>query len=454
MSDARAVAATPIRAVQQARGRRRGIDPVALLTIYIVVLFAIPSNITIGALGSLGRPSLLCGLVLMGWWALARLQSSGFAAQPIRQPVKIAFGALLVVVLVSLGAALLRGQPFDQVSPAVTSVVRLLSWGGVMLVAIDGLRTMHDLSRVIGRLAIAGGLLAGLGIAQFLTGQALTDFYAQIPGLVGEFGGVDARGEFTRSAGTATHPLEYATTLSAMLPLAIATAVFHGFHDASRARRIAWWLPVGLIAVASFLAVSRSAIVGVAVALLATIPALPRKLRGWILGGAVALAGMVIVAVPGLLGTLVGLFSGAGSDASTTSRTNGLDRAPEFIATSPVYGNGFGTFLPRYYIFDNQWVLIAVELGVLGVLAFGALLVTGMWSAQRAKKLSPRPDAAAIGQVLIASILAVGVLFAFFDGLSFPIAASLPFLLVGLCGATLTIGVADARMAGAVAVPD
>ena len=63
-----------------------------------------------------------------------------------------------------------------------------------------------------------------------------------------------------------------------MLPLAIATAVFHGFHDASRARRIAWWLPVGLIAVASFLAVSRSAIVGVAVALLATIPARERRI--------------------------------------------------------------------------------------------------------------------------------------------------------------------------------
>ena len=30
-------------------------------------------------------------------------------------------------------------------------------------------------------------------------------------------------------------------------------------------------------------------------------------------------------------------------------------------------GQGFGTFLPRYYIFDNGWVLLTVELGALGV---------------------------------------------------------------------------------------
>lgn len=444
MTDAEPVAAN--RAVTRGKARR-GIDAVTLLTMYLVILFGIPSNIAIGALGSLGRPSLLFGLVLFGWWALGRLQAAGFAIRPIRQPVKVAYGALLVVALVSFAAALLRGQPFDQVSPALTSVLRLLSWGGVLLVAVDGIRSMADLSKMIRRLAIAGGLLAALGLAQFVTGQTLTDFFSVIPGLTGVDGGVDARGSFIRSAGTATHPLEYATALSATLPLAVVTALSHGFAPASRLRKAAWWLPVALIAVSSFLAVSRSALVGLVVALIATIPALPRKVRGGVVGGAVVLAGVVVVAVPGLFGTMVGLFAGAGSDASTTSRTNGLDRAPEFIATSPVYGNGFGTFLPRYYIFDNQWVLLAVELGILGVIAFASMIGAGMWSAHRARKSSHQADVALIGPALVASLLTVTVLFAFFDGLSFPIAAALPFLLSGLCGAALTIGTSDADIA-------
>jgi O-antigen ligase len=435
----------PVQAIPRGKGRR-GIDAVTLLTIYLVLLFAIPSNIAVAALGSLGRPSLLFGLVLFGWWAVGRLQIAGFAVRPVRQPVKVAYAALLVVALVSFGAALLRGQPFDQVSPAVTSILRLLSWGGVLLVAVDGIRSMRDLSKMIRRLAIAGGLLAALGLAQFVTGQTLTDFFSLIPGLTGVDGGVDARGAFTRSAGTATHPLEYATALSAALPLTVVTALSHGFQPASRLRRMAWWLPVALIAISSFLAVSRSALVGLVVALIATIPALPRRVRGGVVGGAVVLAGVVVVAVPGLFGTMVGLFAGAGSDASTTSRTNGLDRAPEFIATSPVYGNGFGTFLPRYYIFDNQWVLLAVELGVLGVIAFAGMIVAGMWSARHAWHTSQQPDVALIGPALVASLLTVTVLFAFFDGLSFPIAASLPFLLAGLCGAVLTIGKADADL--------
>lgn len=168
------------------------------------------------------------------------------------------------------------------------------------------------------------------------------------------------------------------------------------------------------------------------------------------IGGALALAAVVVVAVPGLFSTMVGLFAGAGTDSSTTSRTNGLSRAPEFIATSPIYGNGFGTFLPRYYIFDNQWVLLAVELGVLGVVAFASLFVAGMWSSRRAWRASGRPDIALIASALVASTLTVLVLFGFFDGLSFPISASLPFLLAGLSAATLTVGTADAAFGATV----
>ena len=422
----------------------RRVDPVVLLIIYLVLLLGVPSNTTIAALGSLGRPSLLWGLVLLVFWAVSRLQTKSVDVSGVAQPVRLAFGALLVVVLVSFAVALLRGQPSDQVSPAFTAILRLASWGGVFLVAIDGVRTMNDLSRLARAVVIGASLLAALGIAQFLTGQAIIDFWSSLPGLSGPGGGVAERGGVVRSAGTAIHPLEYATTITATLPLAIAAGATQGFRWQRSAGTLLWWLPVALIAVSSFVGVSRSAIIGFAIGAVGMVPALPRRFRVGVLAGGAGLAAVVVVAIPGLLSTTLGLFTGAGDDPSTLSRVNGLDRAPEFIANSPVVGSGFGLFLPRYYIFDNQWVLIAVELGLLGFLAFAAFVATAVWSAAGARRSSAERDVRLLGYALALSVIVVAVMFAFFDGLSFPISAGLLFLLAGMCGSVRSIGATDA----------
>ena len=53
------------------------------------------------------------------------------------------------------------------------------------------------------------------------------------------------------------------------------------------------------------------------------------------------------------------------------------------------------------------------------------------------------PDARLVGHALAASVLNVALLFAFFDGLAFPITAGLLFVLVGLCGAIRTVAAAN-----------
>lgn len=421
------------------REGRRGGGAVALLTVYLVLLLAIPSSVRIAALGSMGRPSLLWGLVLFGWWALWRLRLRPGDVPAVRQPIRVAFFALLSIALVSLAAALLRGLPPDQVSPAVTSVLRLLSWAGPMLVAMDGLWTFDEVMTMVRRLAIAGGLLAALGLLQFLTGQSLVNWYAAIPGLEMEVeSGVAVRGAFTRASGTSIHPLEHATALAAALPMAIALAMHGGSRPVEGDRHRVGWLAAALIACGSVLAVSRSALIGFVVAALATTPALPRRMRGIVLGCGVAIAAVAALAIPGLLGTIAGLFAPSG-DASTKSRTDALARVPQFISPSPWFGTGFGTFLPRYYIFDNAWVLMLVELGILGLLAMLALFVSALYSAAEAAHRTEHQGAKFVGRAVAASILAIGVTFAFFDGLSFPIAAGMAFLLFGLAGALRTI---------------
>jgi hypothetical protein len=422
-------------------GARREVDAVTMLTVYLVLLLALPSGMTITALGSLGRPSLIWGLILLVWWAVSRLQASPTHAPRVSQPVLFAFGAFFVIALISFAAALLHGQPGDQLSPAMTAIIRLLSWAGVLLVAVQGVRTKDELSTMVRRIGIGAGLLAALGLLQFLTGQALVDFFQSIPGL-SMTGGPGQRAGVLRSSGTAVHPLEYATALNAALPLVIAAAVSRGFRPQASRAGLWWWLPVGLITFSSLLAVSRSAIIGFVVAVISMLPVIPRRYIPAALGVGAVITLSVVAAVPGLFSTTIALFTGAANDPSTQSRTDGLAEVPGFMEPSPLIGSGFGIFLPRYYIFDNEWVLIAVELGILGVLAFAGMLVAAMWSAGRAK-FSHNPDSRLIGHALAASMFNVAVLFAFFDGLSFPIAGGILFLLLGLCASVRTLAASN-----------
>jgi len=431
---------------QETRGWAGG-RAVTMLTVYLVLLIAIPSSAAISALGSLGRPAMLWGIVMLVWWVVAKLQSRVADVRASRDLIRFAYAAFIVVALVSFSVAIFRGQPADQVSPAITALVRLMSWAGVLLIAIDGIRTSSDLERIVRRIGIAAGLLAVLGVAQFIMKSSLLEFFGQIPGITMPFVDVAERGGVARVPGTAIHPLEYATVLNAALPLVIAAAVSHGFHWRLTKGKLGWWIPVALISLSALIAVSRSAIIGFGVAALTMLPELPRRYRTVVIIGGVVLAAGAVIAIPGLLATTLNLFAGASNDPSTQSRTGGLARVPGFIAASPVVGVGFGTFLPRYYIFDNQWVLIAIELGALGIIAFGSIFLTAIWSGFGARRRSTDPGTRLLGYALAASVVNIAVLFAFFDGLSFPQSGGMFFLIVGLCGAIRSISSADAALA-------
>lgn len=423
-----------------------------LLTVYLVLLVAVPSSVRISALGSLGSPSLLFGLGLLFWWFLWWLQHrprSSAGSSAVR-------GWLLgfaVVCLVSFAAAMLRGQPADQVSPATTALLRLASWSGVLLVALDGIRTVDDLTAMVRRVALAGVALSCLGLVQFMVGRTLLEWVPQVPGISVEDSGVDTRGAFLRVSGTAIHPLEYGTVVVTALPLAIACAVHRGFRHGPRRLRLRWWLAGVLILMASLATVSRSAIVGLAVAVLASLAALPGHLRGIVALGAGVMVLLGFVAVPGMFGTLRTLFVGASGDPSAQSRTGALERLPDFITSSPWVGQGFGTFLPRYYIFDDAWLLLTVEVGVLGVACFALLVLIAARTAFRAAPAFGSPVVLGACRAVSASLGTGAVLFLFFDGLSFPMSAGLFFLLLGIAGATRRVAVIAPKGAHAVPVP-
>jgi polysaccharide biosynthesis protein PslJ len=281
------------------------------------------------------------------------------------------------------------------------------------------------------RLVLFAGALASLGLVQFVTKRPFTN-YIQIPGLATNQSLVSLYGRngLTRPAGTAVHPIEFGAVLTMVLPLAL----HYAFVDVHRSLRRRWF-PVVAIAFAVPISISRSAIVSVAVVLCILMPMWAPRVRRRAYVAIVALAGTVYVMVPGLLGTITNLFSGISNDSSAQSRSGSFALAFEFISRAPIFGRGFLTFLPAYRILDDQYLGLTIEAGIFGLAAFLALLVSGVLGGIALRRRCDNRTDALLGAALAASVGSALASFGLFDAFSFPMAASLIFLVLGCLGA-------------------
>jgi O-antigen ligase len=412
------------------RPGRIGVDGVTLLTIWLFLLLAVPSRLVFAPLGGAGTPAILVGVVgtlLWCWYHLHRATPVPRGGSRVRRMIL----AFFFVVLVSYAGAMARPIVQAEVSTADLALVSLVGWVGVALVAHDGINDRGRLETLVRRIAVGGGSVALLGVAQFITHQPLID-HIDFPGLTtnAQLISVLGRQGFSRPAGTALHPIEFGVMLTIVLPFALHRAFYS--PDLGRLRR--WW-PAMAIAAAIPLSISRSALLGSATVLLILVPTWPRARRRLTLAFLLALFGVIFVLVPGMLGTLTGLFTGIGQDSSAKSRTDSYGLALEFVARSPLIGRGMGTFLPSYRILDNQYLLLLIETGIAGVVALLTVLVTAFRTARRARRLSTLATDRDLAQCVAAAVAAAAVSLALFDALSFPMAAGLLFLVVGMAGA-------------------
>lgn len=409
-------------------------DPVSLLTVYLVLLFCLPSRLVVGPLGSAGTPAALLGigaLVLWVWQRLNRTESVTAWSQPVRT----AMGCLLVVVGICQILAMVRPINAEEVSTADAAILALAGWLGIVLMANDLIPSRARLDKLIDRVVFAAGALATLGVVQFIFKQSFID-QISVPGLQANvvlYPILDRSG-FPRPAGTALHPIEFGTTLTVLLPIALARAV-----NPSTRSLIRTWFPVAAIALAIPLSISRSSVIGAVIGLAVVIPTWTRSARR---AAYVAMAGLtvlVFLTVPGLLGTLRNLFTTIGQDSSAQSRTDSYDIAWTFIKRSPLFGRGLGTFLPRYRILDNEYLGLAVEVGAVGLLAVLGLLLTALLTARRVRRMTDDQGVRQQAQGLAAAIAVASCSMALFDGLSFPMFTGTIFLVFGLTGALYRI---------------
>jgi polysaccharide biosynthesis protein PslJ len=412
--------------------RSGGADAVTLLTVLVALRLALPSQLVIGALGGAGGPATLVGLLLLGYWFWHRLHRR----EPERAAaVNVAVFVFVAVVLASYAIASTRPIAADELNISTLSLVSLGGWMGGLLLASDGVGSSARLRVLVARLAALGGAFAGFGLVQFVTATAWVDKLT-IPGLVVNTPvySITQRDGFSRPFSTAIHPIEFGSVIAMLLPLTIVVGLLGSSRGGARWRS---WIPALLTVLAASLSSSRSTLVGVALGVVLLWPALTGLQR--LLGGAAAvvLGVFVFVTVPGMVGTISGLFGGVASeDSSVTSRLDSFAVAGGYFGRAPLLGRGFGTFLPRYRIFDNQYLLGLVEIGVLGLMAMVLLWVVPVAALVRVlRKSPPSTPQRLIGAGLLASCVVGGVELAFFDGFGFPMMPAIWFVLLGLGGA-------------------
>lgn len=416
------------------------------LVIYLVLLLALPQQLIVGPLGFAGSPATIWGLVCFlawVWFHVNRVQPA--ASEP--RAVRWAALLFLAAVLVSYTHAMTYPMAGDEVSVADAGVLRTVSWLGVMLLAAEGLRDREAWWRALDWLVGLCAVLALVGLVQALTGEVWVDRIS-IPGLTvnAPIALTDAREGHARPIGTATHAIEFGQVLTMAVLVGAGIALVRG----TTMHRVA----VGLCGATSLLIVSRSAVVSIAVGCLVLAPVLSRRQR--VIGALAAVATLVgaFMLRPGLLGTLGRMFTGIEGDASARSRTDSYDYAFHAFAANPWVGKGFATFLPKYRILDNQWLLSAIELGIVGVLCFALLMAAVVRSGFRAEALLGAGEDRVLTRACVGAVLAVCVGMLFYDGFAFPQATGMLFVVSGLAAASLRLSLEEGARTDAPSAPD
>ncbi|MGW2522455.1 O-antigen ligase family protein [Streptomyces sp. NPDC001617] len=409
----------------------RRVDATAVLTVYLVLAFFIPSNLALPALGGVGTPANVFALLGLLWY-LATWLGGRVLPAPGTRLVRVVVCVLGLAVMAAYIADAMRESSHEEVLGADRGLIGYLVWVSLVVLTSAAVQERARLDVLMRRVVVMASLVAAIGFYDFFAATNIADSI-HIPGLQSSVAAVTTldRGAFTRPRATTAQPLEFAGMLAILLPFAIHQALDPVRRHLHVLRR---WAPVVLMAGALPLSVSRTSIIGLLIVALVMVPRWKPAQRWAAIGVMTASVAVFKVLIPGLIGTITGLFASflSNSDSSTQARTVKYSAIVPYLKEHPLFGRGFGTFTPDLYFFtDNQYMLALAEMGVLGLIALLILFITGIHQGGAIRRLARSDADRELGQAFFASSLVALVISATFDSLSFPMFAGMYFLMLG-----------------------
>ncbi len=408
-----------------ASASRLRIGPWEFLRVYLVLLFALPANLTIAGTGAIGSPATLLGVVAFGWWIAATLLGHRDFAE--RNVVRIALFCYLGTLLFSWTLGRMRVLTASEASSSDRILIMTVAYAGIALITMDLITSRADIERLVLWITRCAMVMVIVGVIQFFFSINIASI-VQIPGLQANTDfELNSRSIFNRPNGTALHAIEFGVVSAALIPLT---------YWLRRVRRSNFdYVVLAGLAFAVMISLSRSAVLASIVGglvLLIGLPSWSQRISLVLVASAFVVAAGSVVG--GLVGTLRSLFAQTDTDPSVQARIDRIPRVLQWISEYPYLGRGYGTYTPEdYTVLDNQIWTTAIETGLIGVALLVIFIGTPVVLAWRSRVGSETDRFLAIA--LIATILSIFVSSYTFDTFFYRILTSLLYISIGIVGA-------------------
>lgn len=408
--------------------------PLMVLSAFAVTLVLVPQIHSLGPFAVTGPMAV--GAVAGALWAAGRFLPGG---RPRRvSAVVVAMAVFVATVLASYALAQLRALDPIEAKAADRHVAFLVMFAGITLLAAEGLRTSGQLRRLLVVFVAVGAVHALVGVLQAFGGLDL-------PGLTRVN---SPRGGFPRVAGTGRHPIDFGVFCAVTLPLALHFATF------ARARRAQVAAAAGavLLVAGAALSVTRSALLGLVVGAAVLLAGRAGRRRSAVVAGAVLVVALSPLLAPDFVESVGEMVGDASESPSIQSRVADYEPVFEHVTRQPFLGRGAGTFEPSvHFVLDNNYLSLLVEVGIVGVAAFLAVVLASFAAARSVRRRTGDAATRDLAQALAAAIAVVAVSMGTYDLLAFQLGGGSLFLLLG-CAAALDRVVAPQRHAEAEAI--
>lgn len=345
-------------------------------------------------------PSLLQPLILLLAVAVYRSRRVFQPVAAAMHPVVIAFAVYALVVF----STSIWARDVRLVDDSVSEIAKALF---ICVLTASLAAQWTSLRRAFAALVATATVLAATSVIQITTGRFLNAFF----GLVNpQSGTIYASVALPRAAGPPnSDPNFYARILLIVIPLAVGLAIVHR----SLPRRIVYWLAAAVITAGTLVTYSRGAMLAAGVMALLLVAGMHVRARNIVLAGVAGLA--LLFLMPETISRRFLSIETLMPDYDTTFVYDSSVEKRKLLVRSgiamfdehPIAGVGGGNYQRHYAHFANQigsaWIdyhpagtaehphslffEIAAETGVLGLIAFGAVVVAALVSLERSRRI-------------------------------------------------------------------
>jgi O-antigen ligase len=375
----------------------------------------LPFDLTLDRLAMAGIGLLWLGTVLTGGREAPRWRPSSIDAW-----VLVVVGLAVASILVNVGALVVQ----DEITLALKKLTLLLSYVTFFFVAATTIRRT-ELRAFLRLVVVLAAVTAGGAVYQRYTGHNLFfQWWRDIApnGLVK----IDPKYGFVSNYvvnGPTRHPLALVLMLSMVMPGLFVVAAS---RDRSRLARLVGVALVVLFAVAIFGTHRKTGNLAAVAGILTIVALRPQQLIRLVPAVIVAFLVLSLVKPHAVTYQLEQINpSRVAVDASGENRKTDYAATVPDVRTHPMIGRGFGSYdANKYRILDNNYLMLLIECGPLGLAGMCALEVAVLLRARLgARSSDPRRAGPALAAAGAGAAFAVGM--ALFDAMSF---AQVPYV--------------------------